>query len=152
MLFDGYIHEPSPLNDQELVLPKARHREMKSFPRWLIVAFGLAMLALIAGGYWFYIYQEQAFRENTEANLQAAAKLKVNQIVEWRFEKLRDAEAFTASPLLTDAVDRWLANPQPDLAEKILSQFRSIKEIFHYLGACRRTLYIFARGRYRACS
>jgi two-component system cell cycle sensor histidine kinase/response regulator CckA len=106
---------------------------MKSFPRWLIVAFGLTMLALIVGGYWFYLYQEQAFRENTEANLQAAAKLKVNQIAEWRFEKLRDAEAFTASPLLTDAVDRWLANPQPDLAEKILSQFRSIKEIFHYL-------------------
>ena len=61
---------------------------MKSFPRWLIVASGLAMLALIGGGYWFYLYQEQDLRQNSEANLQSAAQLKVNQIAEWRSERL----------------------------------------------------------------
>ena len=111
MFFDGSSHEPSPLNDQELVLSKARHREMKSFPRWLIVATGLVMLTLIGGGYWFYIYQEQTFRENSEANLQAAAELKVNQIAEWRSEQLRDASAIMESTFFTEAVERFLAEP-----------------------------------------
>ena len=113
-------------------LPEARHSEMKSFPRWLIVVTGLAMLALIGGGYWFYLYQEQDLRQNSEANLQAAVQLKVNQIAEWRSEQLRDAAAFMESPLLTEAVERWLANPQSELAEKILSRFRAMQELFHY--------------------
>ena len=132
MLFDGSSHEPSPLNDQELVLSKARHREMKSFPRWLILATGLVTLTLIGGGYWFYIYQEQAFRENTEANLQAAAELKVNQIAEWRSEQLRDASSIMKSTFFSEALERFLADPQTELAEKVLSQFRSIQELFNY--------------------
>ena len=105
---------------------------MKSFPRWLIVASGLAMLALIGGGYWFYLYQEQHIRQNSEANLQAAAQLKVNQIAEWRSEQLRDAAAIMKSTFLTEAVERFLADPQTELAEKILSQFRAMQELFHY--------------------
>ena len=132
MFFAVSSHEPATINCQKEGLPRVMHSEVKSFPRWLTVATCLVMLTLIGGGYWFYIYQEQTFREKSEANLQAAAELKVNQIAEWRSEKLRDAEAFMASPLLTDAVDRWLANPQSDLAEKILSQFTSMQELFHY--------------------
>ena len=105
---------------------------MKSFPRWLIVASGLAMLALIGGGYWFYLYQEQHLRQNSEANLQAAAQLKVNQIAEWRSEQLRDAAAIMESIFLTEAVERWFANPQSELAGKILSRFRAMQELFHY--------------------
>jgi len=123
---------PSPVNDKKLDLSKARHREMKSFSRWLIVATGLVTLTLIGGGYWFYIYQEQAFRENTEANLQAAAELKVNQIAEWRSEQLRDASSFMKSTFFSEALERFLADPQTELAEKILSQFRSIQELFNY--------------------
>jgi len=132
MFSDGSSHELSPIKDKKPELPQSRHAEMKSFPRWLIVATGLVMLTLIGGGYSFYSYQEQTFRENSEANLQAAAELKVNQLSEWRSEKIRDASLIMKSTFLTEALERFLADPQTELAEKILSQFRSIQEIFDY--------------------
>jgi two-component system, cell cycle sensor histidine kinase and response regulator CckA len=118
--------------NREAALRELRHSDMKSFPRWLIVASGLAMLALIGGGYWFYLYQEQDLRQKSEANLQAAVQLKVNQIEEWRSEQLRDAAANMKSPLFTEAVERFLAESSTELADKILSQFRAMEELFHY--------------------
>lgn len=105
---------------------------MKSFPRWLIVASGLAMLALIGGGYWFYFYQERHLRQNSQANLQAAAQLKTNQIAEWRSEQLRDAAAIMGSTFLAEAVEQFFADSRAELAEKILSQFRAMQQLFHY--------------------
>jgi len=105
---------------------------MKSFPRWLIVVSGLAMLALIGGGYWFYTYQENVLRQESEANLHAAAQLKVNQIAEWRSEQLRDAAAIMESTFLTEAVERYLTDPQPELAARILSRFRALQELYNY--------------------
>ena len=113
-------------------LPEARHSQMKSFPRWLIVASGLAMLALIGGGYWFYLYQEQHLRQNSEANLQAIVQLKVNLIAAWRAERLGDAAVLMESPLLTETLVRWMADPEPKTTEQILAQLRAIQEHYHY--------------------
>ncbi len=120
------------INDQKTALPKARHSEMKSFPRWLIVASGLAMMALIGGGYWFYLYQEQVLRQNAEANLQSTAQLKVNQIAEWRSEQLRDAAVIMESPFFTDAAVQCITEPKADLTDKLLARFRSMQEHFQY--------------------
>ncbi|MDQ7782290.1 MAG: PAS domain S-box protein [Desulfomonilaceae bacterium] len=106
---------------------------MTSFPRWLLAASVLAVLGLMGGGYWFYVQQERELRENSVDELQAAARLKVNQIAEWRSERLRDAAAIMQSTFLTDAVERWLVDPRPDIAEKILSRLRQMQELFHYI-------------------
>lgn len=90
------------------------------------------MLALMGGGFWFYVYQERDLRQASEANLRVAAQLKVNQIVDWRSEKLRDAAAIMQSSFLGEAVERWFANLEAELAEKIVSRFRAIQELFHY--------------------
>ena len=108
--------------NQKTALPETRHSEMKSFPRWLIVALGLAMLALIGGGYWFYVYQEQDIRQRSEASLQAIVQLKVNLIDAWRAERLGDAAVLMESPLLTESLVRWMADPEPKITEQIPHQ------------------------------
>jgi PAS domain S-box-containing protein len=105
---------------------------MKSFPRWLIVVSGLAMLALIGGGYWFYGYQKQDIRQNSEANLQAIVQLKVNLIASWRAERLGDAAVLMESPLLIETLVRWMADPEPKATGQILTQLRAIREHYHY--------------------
>ena len=132
MILGGSGHERLPIIDRKPELLKTRHSEMKSFPRWLIVASGLALLALIGGGFWFYFYQKQDFRQNSEASLQAAAQLKVNQIAQWRSEQLRDAAAISESPFLTEEVQRFFADPQAEVAGRILSRFRAVQELYHY--------------------
>ncbi|AFM25929.1 hybrid sensor histidine kinase/response regulator [Desulfomonile tiedjei] len=105
---------------------------MKSFPRWLLVASLLAMSILMAGGYWFHLYQEHHVRRSAEANLEAAAHLKVNQIVQWRIQHLRNASAIVESPFLIEAVERWFVDPDPEVAAKILSRFQTIQRVLEY--------------------
>ena len=106
---------------------------MKSSRSWLIVALSVAILGLLAVGSWFYVETKQQLRHAAQEDLQTIAQLKVNQLAEWRAEKLRDGAMIAEGPFLADAVDRWFADPQEELSRKILAAFRSIKEKFDYL-------------------
>ena len=101
------------------------------FPRWLIAAFTLVMLALLAGGVWFYRAQEQRLQQEAKAQLESIAQLKVDQIVTWQAERLGDAGVIMDSPFFVEAVPRWLADPQPADTEQILPRFRS-REYYNY--------------------
>jgi PAS domain S-box-containing protein len=105
---------------------------MNSFPRWLIVLLALTGLILLVGGAWFLLRQEHDLRMSAEANLEAAADLKVEQLAEWRFEQLREASVLMESTFFRDAVERWLAAPDADLAEKIITRFRGLQRLFQY--------------------
>ena len=60
---------------------KTRNRVWK----WsLIGLFGVAALAMAAGGYWLYRHETQAIRSEKQSELKAIAELKANQIAAWR--------------------------------------------------------------------
>ncbi len=118
---------------------------MNSIPRWLIVAFGFAILALIAGGTWFYRVQQQLVREQADSRLQAVAELKTNQITDWRSSLLRRAALIMESPFFVQAVRQWIADPQTELAEKFVTRFRSIRE--HY--QCLDVMLVDTKGHVR---
>ncbi len=105
---------------------------MKPSSYWLFVGMGLAMSALVAGGAWFYLDQQQLVRKEVETDLQAIAELKANQITEWRTRQLGQAALIMESPFFTEAAEMWFANPQAELAEKFLTRFRSMQSLFHY--------------------
>ena len=116
-----------------------------SLPRWLMTALGLAVVAALAGGAWFYRAQEQHLRQSAEAGLQAIAQLKVDQIAQWRAERLADAAVIAESPFFAEGAARSLAAPQAENTEQMLTQFRSIREHYHY----RDVLLVDAGGQVR---
>jgi PAS domain S-box-containing protein len=100
--------------------------------RTIYVLIVLGCLAVSAGGAWFYQAQERQARRAVEANLEAVARLKTDQIVEWRDARLGDAAVLMESPFFKEGVKLWMANPQAGLAEKILQRFRSTQQHYRY--------------------
>jgi PAS domain S-box-containing protein len=116
------------------VISDRRDIEMKTFPRWLIVTFASAFLAVLASGAWFYRVQKQHLRQRIEENLQTIAKSKAMQIAWWRAERLADAALLMKTPFFFEGVERWMANPLTEDAGKILACFRSLQDDYHYYG------------------
>ena len=105
---------------------------MSAVPRWLVLVYSVLLLALGVGGSWFYRDQERQERQGAKADLESIARTKVEQIVQWRAERLGDAAVLVDSPLFGEAVRRLLANPGSGDAEKIMDQFRAMREHFPY--------------------
>ena len=81
---------------------KTRNRVWK----WsLIGLFGVAALAMAAGGYWLYRHETQAIRSEKQSELKAIAELKAGQIAAWRNERLADARV--NSRRAVSATCRW---------------------------------------------
>ena len=98
-----------------------------------VAAFAIVGVLVLAGtGIWFYNSQQQSLRQDTEANLETIAQLKLDQIVQWRNERLADASVLMDSPLLTEAVAKWLETSDPTLAEELLACFRASSKHQHY--------------------
>ena len=104
----------------------------KGFTRWLMAALSIVLLILLIGGYWFYRAQERQLRKDAAETLQAIEQLKVNEIAAWRAERLGNAAMLTDAPLFIQGVERWMADPQAELGEDILSQFRALQQHYHY--------------------
>jgi two-component system cell cycle sensor histidine kinase/response regulator CckA len=112
--------------------PARASRSRSLPPRWLLVGVGLALACLLGGGIWFLLVQENHLKRGAEAELQTIARLKVDQIVQWRTERLGDAAVLAQNPFFVDGVRRWLAAPQAAEAAPILGWFRSLQEYYHY--------------------
>ena len=107
---------------------------MNSPPQpWLKVIIGLTMMVLLAGGIWFYRGQERLIQHAVEAELQAIARLKIEQIANWRTERLNDSAVIMESPFFNEAVAKWMASPKVENYEKILTRLRSIQEHYSYM-------------------
>jgi PAS domain S-box-containing protein len=105
---------------------------LNTLPRWLLAAAVLGMPATLSGGGWFYYTQRQYLRQDAEEDLQAVALLKVEEIVQWRAERLGDASVLMEDPFFGEAVARWMARPQAANADSLRSHFRSLQTHYHY--------------------
>jgi PAS domain S-box-containing protein len=104
----------------EYSLQKAR------FPVWLLVVYLALIPGIVAGGYLFYKAQSQQLQENAESSLRSVAQLKVDQIVQWRYERMSDAY------LMMQNVG--MAGPlgSPNVQQKLRKEFVTLKELHHY--------------------
>ncbi|MEW6352278.1 MAG: PAS domain S-box protein [Thermodesulfobacteriota bacterium] len=118
---------------------------MSSLPRWLMIASVVAVLLVLAGGAWFYHVHERHHRKEAESTLQAIGQMKVDQIAEWRAERLADAILSVGSPVLVEALTQWMADPQPQTTEQILPWLRAMQEHNHYYDV----LLVDAKGQVR---
>lgn len=104
----------------------------KNLPRWQIVILVIICLLIIGGGGWFYITQRQALLEDAENELRAVADLKVDQIINWRDERMGDAAVLMGNQILEDAVASCLSTGDEEKTEQILTLFRSLQESYSY--------------------
>jgi two-component system cell cycle sensor histidine kinase/response regulator CckA len=105
------------------------------FPRWLVAVLVVLVIAVIAGGYWFYRDQNQTARETAQEQLAAIAQLKVNQIMQWRAERLGDAGVISGTPFVREVVSRWLQTGQATDEEQILAWLETVRSQYGYSGA-----------------
>jgi len=100
----------------------------KSFPiTWktpyhLVLIFSLLSAGILGLGYFYYAYQVALLERAKEAELNAIADLKVNQITAWRQERLNDAQLIFNSPHLATEVKDWFKGQGPPGQENKISQ------------------------------
>jgi PAS domain S-box-containing protein len=78
--------------------------------RFLLIFIALAA-GLIAVGSVFFRHFERRFRAGVELQLATIAQLKVDQLVDWRKEKLGDASVFYKNTLFSGLVRKLFENP-----------------------------------------
>ncbi|HEX3052958.1 MAG TPA: PAS domain S-box protein [Aggregatilineaceae bacterium] len=103
-----------------------------AFPPWLSAILLFLLLVLVIGGGWLYYRQKELLQDRAENELQTITQLKVDEIAAWRGERLADAAILTESPLFLDDIADWLADPQSETTEKILAQFHTWQQHYHY--------------------
>lgn len=102
-----------------------------SFPI-IIISFIIVAITIIAGGYFAYIIQERAIINNRYYQLSAIKTLKVNQIVEWRKERIGDANIMLKNSLLTNEIKSFMGQEDSNSRDNILSWFNLLKKSYGY--------------------
>ncbi|MBF0531280.1 MAG: PAS domain S-box protein, partial [Deltaproteobacteria bacterium] len=105
---------------------------MKTFPHWLMMVLTLTILVLFTIGAWFYRVQNQNFQKKVEAELLAIAQLKVDQIDNWRNERLNDGAILIGSSSFSKTVWRFIKDPQTDNTEKLRAELEPLLKYNYY--------------------
>jgi PAS domain S-box-containing protein len=101
--------------------------------RTLYVVLALLTVFFLVGGYLFYHFQEEQMRQRIEGALSIIAQLKTDQIVQWRAERLTDANIIMSSPFLIGGVAKYMASPaDTQLRDEVLASLASIGESYPY--------------------
>ncbi len=78
--------------------------------RQFFFLIGVLAILIAAGGYLYYRHQANIIREQKYTELAAIAKLKIDQLVQWRKERIADARVYSSAPFLAREVGQWLQN------------------------------------------
>jgi len=99
--------------------------EKESFPRWLIVVLTAGLFILLVGGTYFYREQESTVRQQVVNEFTTIGHLKVNQIIDWRRDRLKNAAIMMENPFFRQAVIRYFADPKEQNTQELRSLFQS---------------------------
>lgn len=97
-----------------------------NIPVWLFVTYLLLVPGIITGGYIFYKTQSQQLQENAESALKSIAQSKVDQIVQWRSERMGDAYLLMETTQITASMEF------ESKKKYLLREFNTLKQLYHY--------------------
>ncbi len=106
-------------------------RDLRPGPGLLGAVFVLAAV-LTGPAYFLFREYRSHLRDQVEAELATIADLKVDQIVEWRTEILRDAAAFYANPTFARLVDRAVYDDDPAARQELAAWLTPVARTFRY--------------------
>ncbi|HEY6011065.1 MAG TPA: PAS domain S-box protein, partial [Nitrospirota bacterium] len=100
--------------------------------RLILIFLVLAVLIGLAG-FLYYDFQKQHIKDNIEDELSAIADLKVNQIAEWRKERLKEATSIARNTIVTLEVRRFLRDAAlPGADEAVRHWLNGLAEFADY--------------------
>ena len=106
----------------------------KSFKidRHLIVIFLLLSISIWVAGYLYYQNQKEYIKKHEQDELSAIADQKASQIVNWRRERIGDAELISQNPLGNLHIHQWLKNKSPGIKNEIYAYMKLLQVHYNY--------------------
>ncbi|MDS4032229.1 MAG: GAF domain-containing protein [Candidatus Contendobacter sp.] len=102
---------------------------------WAAV-FVSVTLALLAGGYGYYQNEAERIRQEKYQDIATIGELKVNQILQWRRERLANARKTSRSPFFQRALAEWRGAPEtPGLRADWRRRLKLEQEAYGYADA-----------------
>ncbi len=83
----------------------------------LTLVFMLVVTAILSAGYLYSRNMQKHFHQQAEAELAAIADLKINELQQWRRERLWDASVFFKNAVFSGLVTNFFKNPD-DMADR----------------------------------
>ncbi|MBE7559213.1 response regulator [bacterium] len=100
---------------------------------WLALAFGVVGVAILTTSYVYFQTYQQNLRAEVEASLSAIAEVKVSQLIQWRRERMGDAELFFDNEHFSSRVKSFLDNPaQPQTRARVQTWLHKIRTAYAY--------------------
>ncbi|MCG2721634.1 MAG: cache domain-containing protein, partial [Thermodesulfovibrionales bacterium] len=104
----------------------------QKFPFSLLFIFLLLAAGIAAAGSLYYRGESQQIQREVEERLSTVADLKVNQIADWRQERIGDATLLMHNRFLAEGIQRILENNNAASTQAFRSLMRSFIEYYHY--------------------
>ena len=89
----------------------------------LLLIFAILALGIVVGGAFYYRHYERQFRTAAEHQLAAIAELKVNELVQYRKERLADAAIFFNNTAFSRLVRRFFDHPEDAEAQQQIQEW-----------------------------
>ena len=103
-----------------------------TIPRSVLGVFSVVTIVLLAGGFWFYQIRSQAIHREAEQELTIIARMKVDQIAEWRAERLADAAVAMDRPFFKTSIEQLTEKRNTETINELREQFKIIAENHNY--------------------
>jgi PAS domain S-box-containing protein len=121
------------------VWPLSRVKELATSGVSYILALVFVLLTsgIVAIGYFYYSHYERQHRMEIERQLSAIAELKIDEIVQWRKERLGDAAVFYGNVNFSGLVRRYFEIPNnTDGQKRLRTWMGQVREAYQYDRLC----------------
>ncbi len=104
----------------------------KSSQAFLGLLFGLSAIGIMAAGYFSFNNFKQQFRKQMDDRLSAIADLTSDRLMEWRTERILDAETLSRTPAFATLIQTHLENPAHVKTREMLQPTLDVLRQAHY--------------------
>lgn len=106
----------------------------------LLIFMGISILVSL-GGYMYYNYRRQLIRDEKLNDLKAIADLKMMQILNWKAERLSDADLILNNPFIRKNIGKIVDSSETTFLPVFLRFIQSVKKDFNY-----RNIFVFSKS------
>ncbi len=106
-------------------------------PYFIIINFIILGIGIIIGGYFYYSNYEKQYRTEIENQLSSTTLLKVNQIMQWRKERLGDAEVLNENAEFAGLVEKVIVKKNnTDTKRRLQVWIKQVCSAYNYERIC----------------